>query len=112
MTTLYRILSREAFEAAQKRGAFLGSAHDLRDGFIHLSAAHQVVETAAKHYAGQHDLVLVWVDGDRLGPVLKWEPSRGDDLFPHLYGPLPMPAVLRAEPLPLGNDGKHVFPPL
>ena len=112
MTTLYRILSREAFEAAQKRGAFLGSAHDLRDGFIHLSAAHQVVETAAKHYAGQHDLLLVWIDGDRLGPLLKWERSRGDDLFPHLYGPLPMPAVLRAEPLPLGNDGKHVFPPL
>jgi uncharacterized protein (DUF952 family) len=112
MTTLYRILSREAFQAAQKRGAFLGSAHDLRDGFIHFSAEHQVVETAAKHYAGQSDLMLLWVDDDLLGPLLKWERSRGDELFPHLFGPMTMAAVLRAEPLPLGSDGKHVFPPL
>jgi uncharacterized protein (DUF952 family) len=112
MTTIYRILGREAFEAAQRRGAFLGSAHDLRDGFIHFSAAHQVVETAEKHYAGQGDLFLLWVDGDALGAALKWEVSRGDDRFPHLYAPLPISAVLRAEPLPLGSDGKHAFPTL
>jgi uncharacterized protein (DUF952 family) len=112
MTTLYRILSREAFEAAQRRGSFLGSAHDLRDGFIHFSAEHQVVETAAKHYAGQHDLLLLWVDGDALGGALRWEVARGDDRFPHLYGPLPISAVRRAAPLPLGPDGKHVFPEL
>ena len=112
MTVIYRILSREAFEAAQQSAAFLGSAHDLRDGFIHFSAAHQVVETAQKHYAGQSDLVLLWVDAEALGAALKWEASRGGDMFPHLYGPLPMSALLRAEPLPLAADGQHVFPPL
>jgi uncharacterized protein (DUF952 family) len=112
MTTVYRILSREAFEAAQRRGAFLGSAHDLRDGFIHFSAAHQVAETAVKHYAGQSDLVLLWVDADALGSALKWELSRGADRFPHLYGPLPISAVQRVEPLPLDGEGNHVLPGL
>jgi uncharacterized protein (DUF952 family) len=112
MTTVYRILSREAFEAAQHRGAFLGSADDLLDGFIHFSAAHQVRETARKHYGGQGELLLLWVDAVALGSALKWELSRGDDRFPHLYGPLLMGAVRRVEPLPLDSDGQHVFPEL
>lgn len=114
MTTIYRILGREAFQAAQRRGSFLGSAHDLRDGFIHFSAAGQVERTAAKFYAGESDLYLLWVDGEVLGSALKWELSgeRDAEHFPHLYAPLPISAVLRAEPLPLGSDGKHVFPEL
>lgn len=114
MTTVYRIVGREAFEAAQRRGAFLGSAHDLRDGFIHFSAAHQVQQTAAKFYAGEGDLFLLWVDADALGSALKWEPSdeQSENRFPHLYGTLAMSAVVRAEPLPLGSDGRHVFPAL
>ncbi len=114
MPTIFRILGREAFQAAQRRGAFLGSAHDLRHGFIHFSDAHQVARTAEKFYAGDPDLYLLWVDANALGSALKWELSgeRDAERFPHLYGPLPMSAVLRAEPLPLGGDGKHVLPEL
>ena len=83
---------------------------DRRDGFIHFSNAAQVAETAAKHFAGQGDLLLVCVDAKRLGDRLKWEPSRGGALFPHLYGDLDLAAVTRVEPLPLGPDGRHVFP--
>lgn len=82
----------------------------MRDGFIHFSSAEQVAETAARHYAGQSDLVLIWVDAEALGAALRWEPSRGGALFPHLYGALPVAAVTRVEPLSLGPDGKHVFP--
>ena len=85
---------------------------DRRDGFIHFSTAAQVAETAAKHFAGQNDVLLVSVDATRLGDRLKWEPSRGDALFPHLYGDLDVTAVMRVEPLRLGPDGRHVFPPL
>jgi uncharacterized protein (DUF952 family) len=114
MTTIFRILGREAFRAAQRRGAFLGSAHDLRDGFIHFSDAHQVARTAAKFYTGDPDLYLLWIDARALGDALKWELSGEGhtERFPHLYGPLPMSAVLRAEPLPLGADGTHVLPEL
>ena len=85
---------------------------DRRDGFIHFSTGTQVAETAAKHFAGQSDLLLVSVDATRLDNRLKWEPSRGGALFPHLYGDLDVAAVTRVEPLPLGPDGRHVFPPL
>ncbi len=98
MPTIYRILSRAAWREAQAEGFFRGSADDARDGFIHFSAAHQVEETARKHYAGQTDLLLLHVQSERLGPALKWEPSRGGDLFPHLYGPLEVTLVERAEP--------------
>lgn len=110
MTMLYRILSRTDWAAAQAAGAFAGSAHDSRDGFIHFSTAAQMRATAAKHYAGQADLVLLAVDAARLDAPLKWEPARDNDLFPHLYGPLPVAAVVNVSPLPLGADGRHVFP--
>lgn len=93
-------------------GVFRGAAIDLADGYIHFSTAEQAVETAAKHFAGQKDLLLVQVDAGRLGGNLKWEPSRGGALFPHLYGELDIGAATKVYPLPLGGDGAHVFPPL
>jgi uncharacterized protein (DUF952 family) len=106
----YKICSESLWRDAGRAGVFLGSAHDLRDGFIHFSDAHQVRETAAKIFAGQTDLVVLTIDTEALGPALIWEPSRGGDLFPHLYGPLPLAAVLQVDPLPLGPDGLHLFP--
>jgi uncharacterized protein (DUF952 family) len=91
---------------------FHGAAVDARDGFIHFSTATQARETAAKHFAGAPDLMLIAVDAGLLGDALKWEVSRGGDLFPHLYGVLPLAAVLWTKPLPLGPDRCHVFPEL
>ena len=88
---------------------FRGSAVDHRDGFIHFSTAEQVAETARRHFAGEHDLVLVSVDPAALGERLRFEPSRGGALFPHLYGPLELAAVIRVETLPLVADGRHVL---
>jgi uncharacterized protein (DUF952 family) len=110
MTVIYRIISASDWLAAQQAGAFTGTAHDLRDGFIHFSTAKQAGETAAKHYAGKTDLLLLYVRDSDVTSPLKWEKSRNDDLFPHLYGPLPVSAVHRVETLPLGADGRHVFP--
>src|SRR5262249_38325833 len=93
-------------------GEFTGAPVDLADGYIHFSTADQVEETAAKHFAGQRDLILVAVDADALGAALKWEPSRGGALFPHLYGKLSLTAVRWVKPLPLGPEGRHVFPSL
>ena len=112
MTTIYKICEREAWDAAEAAGGFRGSDVDLRDGFIHFSTAAQVAETAAKHFAGQSDLMLIAVEGDALGPALKWERSRGNDLFPHLYAPLPLSAVRWARPLPDEVDGRRAFPEL
>jgi uncharacterized protein (DUF952 family) len=108
--TIYKICERQAWEAASREGTFAGSPADLRDGFIHFSTAAQLSETAAKHFAGACDLMLVAVATRALGDLLKWEVSRGGDLFPHLYGTLPIGAVLWAKPLPLGADGRHMFP--
>jgi uncharacterized protein (DUF952 family) len=110
--TIYKICPAQLWREAQQAGVFRGAPPDLRDGFIHFSTAGQVVETAAKHFAGAADQVLVAIDAARLGEGLKWEPSRGGDLFPHLYGPLSLQAVLWAVPLSLGPDGRHVFPEL
>ena len=112
VTTIYKICEREAWHAAEAAGVFGGSEVDLRDGFIHFSTAMQVAETAAKHFAGQSGLMLVAVDGDALGPALKWERSRGNDLFPHLYSPLALSAVRWARPLPDEIDGRRVIPEL
>jgi uncharacterized protein (DUF952 family) len=95
---------------AERDGTFRGSPVDLQDGFIHFSTAAQAAETAAKHFAGQSDLVLLNVDADMFGDKLKWEPSRGGALFPHLYGDLDVKAVIRVDQLPLGDNGKHKFP--
>jgi uncharacterized protein (DUF952 family) len=112
MATVYKIVAASQWRDALREGVFRGSTADLRDGYIHLSTAAQVQETAAKHFAGQRDLLLIGVDATRLGSALKWEPSRGGALFPHLYGVLTPAAVTRVEPLPLAPDGRHVFPPL
>lgn len=106
--TVYKIVAETEWRAAEAEGRFSGSAVDLKDGFIHFSTAAQAPETAAKHFAGEAGLLLVAVDAGALD--LEWEPSRGGDLFPHLYRPLPMNAVRRVDPLPLGADGMHVFP--
>jgi uncharacterized protein (DUF952 family) len=102
---IYKILSRAEWEAARTAGRFQGSAVDLADGFIHFSTAVQAQETARRHFAGQADLVTLEVEADELGPALKWEPSRGGDLFPHLYGPLETGLVRRVADAPLGADG-------
>ena len=112
MPTLYKICPAALWREAERAGRFRGSAVDLRDGFIHFSNAAQAQETAAKHFAGQDDLLLIAVDEARLGAALKWEPSRGGALFPHLYGDLDLAAVTGVAPLPLGPNGRHVFPPL
>lgn len=109
---VYRLLAADAWERAQLLGTFVGTEHDLRDGFIHFSTAEQVAETAARHYAGVPSLLLLQVETAALGAALRFEPSRGGALFPHLYGELPVAAVTRAEPLELGKDGSHVFPVL
>jgi uncharacterized protein (DUF952 family) len=110
--TIYKICDAAAWRAAERAGEFAGAPVDLADGYIHFSTADQVAETAAKHFAGQHNLVLVAVAADALGAALKWEPSRGGALFPHLYGKLPFNAVRWVKPLPLSADGRHVFPTL
>ena len=99
---------------AEALGEYRGSADDRRDGFLHFSTADQLRASAAKHRAGEADLVLVEVEAAALGPALRWEPAAGGKrpgLFPHLYGPLPLSAVRSAAPLPLGADGAHLFPP-
>jgi uncharacterized protein (DUF952 family) len=108
MQLLYKIMSAAEWALTERTGVFEGSAVDHRDGFIHLSAAHQVRETAQKHFAGQQDLMLVALGADFL-ENLKWEPSRSGDLFPHVYGSIPVAAVAWAKPLPLAG-GAHAFP--
>jgi uncharacterized protein (DUF952 family) len=112
MPRIYKILGAEEWRAAQAAGAFLGSAADLADGYIHFSDASQAPETAAKWFAGRADLMLLAVEATSLGDRLAWEPSRGGLLFPHLYAALPLAAVIWAKPLPLGADGRHEFPDL
>lgn len=112
MPVIYKICPVELWRVAERDGVFRGAPVDLADGFIHFSTAAQAVETAAKHFAGQSDLLLVRVHAEKLGDALKWEPSRGGALFPHLYGVLHVGDVHKVEPLPPGRDGKHVFPPL
>lgn len=128
MDALIYTMARSAdWRAAEAAGAYHGSTDDRRDGFLHFSTAAQLRASAAKHRAGEADLVLVEVEAAALGPALRWEPAAGGKgdptrgsrvgspkrpgLFPHLYGPLPLSAVRSVVPLPLGSDGAHVFPP-
>lgn len=106
--TIYKILPRALWLDALAQGRLDGAPVDLADGFIHFSAGHQVEATAARHFSGQDDLVLAAFDEATLGPALKWEPSRGGDLFPHLYAPLPTGAALWVRPLPRTETG-HDF---
>ncbi len=107
---IYHCCPAEAWDAAQAQGAYSGSPDDRRDGFIHFSTYAQVRTSTAKHRAGQTGLILLVVLAEKLGPALRWEPSRGGQLFPHLYGALPVDAVIQAIDLPLGADGLHLFP--
>ena len=111
MATIYKIAPANLWREAERTGIFTGAPVDLADGFIHFSTASQVRETAARHFAGQPDLVLVAVHVAALGSALRYEPSRGGALFPHLYGTLTLSAVRWVKPLPLGPEG-HVFPEL
>ena len=111
MTQLvYKILSAAEWQAAEHDGAFKGAGIDIADGFIHFSTAEQAAETAAKHFAGQTGLVLVAVDAEKLGATIKWEVSRGGQLFPHLYASLATRDVAWVKPLPLDASGQHSFP--
>jgi uncharacterized protein (DUF952 family) len=112
MHIIYKISPKDLRIGAEKAQSFVGAPIDIQDGYLHFSTEKQVKETADKHFAGQADLLLVAIDADELGPALKYEPSRGGDLFPHLYAPLALSAVLWVKPLPLGPDGRHVFPDL
>jgi uncharacterized protein (DUF952 family) len=105
MAAIYKILSRDTWRAALRAGIFTGSTVDLRDGFIHFSTAAQAQETAERHFRSQPDLVVLEVDADALGTALRWEPSRGGALFPHLYGPLPTHHVLNVFEAPLDAEG-------
>lgn len=107
---IYKIAPRALWGEAEAKGSFDGAPVDLADGFIHFSTAAQARETAARHFAGQRDLVLAAIETAMLGEKLKYEPSRGGDLFPHLYAPLDMAAVAWVADLPLGPDGAHLFP--
>ncbi|WP_027062218.1 DUF952 domain-containing protein [Mesorhizobium loti] len=109
---IYKITPQALWREAEANGRFTGAPIDIADGFIHFSTAAQARETAAKHFAGQSDLLLVAIDGASLGPALKYEVSRGGALFPHLYGVLELKDVVWVKSLPLGADGVHQFPAL
>src|SRR4051812_49612019 len=112
--TIYTMVRAADWRQAEALGEYRGSADDRRDGFLHFSAASQLRASAAKHRAGEADLLLVAVDAAALGPALRWEPAAGGrrpGLFPHLYGSLPLAAVRAVTPLPLAADGTHAFPP-
>lgn len=106
---ILKIFRRSEWDAFCEAGETAGAPVDLTDGFIHFSTPAQVAETAARHFAQESDLVLVAVNPDRLGPALKWEPSRGGQLFPHLYRSLRLDEVVWDKSLPLGATG-HIFP--
>ena len=111
---IYTMARAADWREAEALGEYRGGADDRRDGFLHFSTAGQLRASAAKHRAGEADLVLVEVEAAALGPALRWEPAAGGKrpgLFPHLYGALPLSAVRSAAPLPLGTDGAHRFPP-
>ncbi len=96
---IYKIIDADVWAEAESTGEFCGVGIDLADGFIHLSSAGQVTETLAKYFAGQTNLIVVSVDTEKLGDRLRWEASRGGDLFPHVYGSIPMSAVIETRPI-------------
>jgi uncharacterized protein (DUF952 family) len=109
VSLVYKLLDAAAWRAAEASGTFDGSRVDRADGFIHFSTAVQVQETARRHFRGVADLMLLAVDGEALGAPLKWEPSRGGALFPHLYGPMPTAAVRSVRPLALDAEGVPII---
>jgi uncharacterized protein (DUF952 family) len=112
-SVIYTLVRAADWAEAERQGEYRGSADDARDGFLHFSTAAQLRDSAAKHRAGVPDLLLVAADAAALGAALRFEPAAGGrrpGLFPHLYGPLPLSAVLSVTPLPLGPEGRHLFP--
>jgi uncharacterized protein (DUF952 family) len=105
LSRIYKILDRPAWDEALASGLFTGSAVDAADGYIHFSTAEQAAETGRRYFSGRADLVLLTVESDTLGDALKWEPSRGGALFPHLYGPLPTERVIAVRAIAMDNDG-------
>ena len=112
MDDVFHLARQDEWEAAQSTGFYKGSEDDRADGFLHFSTGQQIVASARKHRAGETGLVLLRVPPNALGADLKWEVSRGGSLFPHLYGELPVSAVKKVDPLPLDEDGQHIFPAL
>ena len=112
MRSIYKICPASAWREAERQGVYRGSADDARDGFIHFSTASQVMETARKHFFGQTGLFLIETDADALGEALRWEPSRNNELFPHLYGDLDIGAVTRVLNMQARSDGTHDIPEL
>lgn len=105
MTRVYKLLTRAEWSAAEAKGLFEGSAVDLADGFIHFSTAAQAPETGRRYFSGMGDLVIIGFEDETLGAGLKWEPSRGGDLFPHLYGPLPTVLAVEVKDVALDAGG-------
>jgi uncharacterized protein (DUF952 family) len=112
VATIYKICPASAWREAERQGTYRGSADDARDGYIHFSTAAQVPGTVTKYFSGQQGLFLVAVDADALGDQLRWEPARGGELFPHLYGELDFDAVISVMDLTLRADGSHAIPDL
>ncbi len=110
MRPIYHMADKDDWAKAVKQGSYGGSANDIKDGFIHFSTPETLKESAAKHRAGVENLLSLTVDSDNLDDNWKWEEARGGQLFPHYYGSLPVDAVVKAEDLPVGPDGLHVFP--
>jgi len=110
-STIYKVVDEDVWAAAKAAGVFTGAAIDIEDGFIHLSSEEQVVETVQKHFAGRDNLLLLSVATKGMGDDLKWEKSRNDQLFPHLYRPLTVDDVTAEEALLINDDGSHQFPP-
>ena len=107
---IYKISPRDLWGTAEKAGVFTGAEIDIQDGVIHFSTKEQAQETADKHFAGQKDLFLVAIDAEKLGPALKYEVSRGGDLFPHLYAELALDTVVWVREIPTDANGHHVLP--
>lgn len=109
---IFHLAKQAVWNEARREGVYRGAPSDRADGFLHFSTAEQIIESAAKHRAGESDLVLLSVDDTALGAALVWEPSRGGALFPHLYGDLPIEAVRDTAELELNAEGRHIFPEL
>ncbi|MET4898538.1 DUF952 domain-containing protein [Sphingomonadaceae bacterium jetA1] len=109
-TTAYKVLTADQMAVLEHEGVFKGAPVDLADGYIHLSTAAQLTETVDKHFAGQTDLHVAAVDLEAMGDAVKWEENRGGQLFPHLYAPLPLTAVVAYSPMKRGEDGSVRLP--
>jgi uncharacterized protein (DUF952 family) len=107
---VYKVMSAAELQQMRRDGVFRGSPADIADGYIHLSCGYQVAATLDKHYSGVDGLMLAAVDLSALGDIVRWEPSRGGQLFPHIYGLLPVGAVVSVAPLERTPDGAVKLP--